>query len=139
MASGAGVIEESVEQSPEAVRRRFHVPADVIWWIIAFALGTLHIRLFRFSITDIDGMSYLDMGDAYLRGDWKTAINGYWSPLYGIIQALALKIIHPGTYWEYPCTQIVNVLMYILSIAAFEFMLRQLDAFRRARVGAESE
>ena len=26
---------------------------------------------------DPDGISYLDMGDAYLRGDWSMAINGY--------------------------------------------------------------
>ena len=29
-----------------------------------------------------DGVSYLDIGDAYFRGDWKAAVNAYWSPVY---------------------------------------------------------
>jgi hypothetical protein len=27
-----------------------------------------------------DGISYLDIGDAYWRGDWHMAINAFWSP-----------------------------------------------------------
>lgn len=29
---------------------------------------------------NVDGISYLDMGDAYLRGGWRMLVNGHWSP-----------------------------------------------------------
>jgi hypothetical protein len=28
-----------------------------------------------------DGISIMDMGDQYLRGNWHAALNSYWSPL----------------------------------------------------------
>ena len=48
-----------------------------------------------------DGISYLDMGDAMMRGDWEMAISVYWSPLYPFLQGLALRLFRPTAYSEF--------------------------------------
>ena len=62
--------------APMAARfvRRLHV----FFWVLAVALGLLHAWNGRYEVSP-DGISYLDMGEAYLRGDWAMAVNGYWS------------------------------------------------------------
>lgn len=43
-----------------------------------------------------DGISYIEIGEKIMRGEWKSALNGYWSPLYPLLigTALALSLIH---------------------------------------------
>jgi len=42
-----------------------------------------------------DGVSYMDMGDQYWRGNWHAALNSYWSPLYGWLTELPLRLMRP--------------------------------------------
>ncbi|MBA3714787.1 MAG: hypothetical protein H0W76_20390, partial [Pyrinomonadaceae bacterium] len=67
----------------------------IVFWSIAIVLGALHAWHGRYEISP-DGISYLDMGDAYWRGDFQMAINGYWSPLYSWLLGLALLVIKPS-------------------------------------------
>jgi hypothetical protein len=71
-----------------------------------------------------DGVSYLDMADAYLRGDFHTAINASWNPLYAWFVCLDFLILHPSPYWEYPAIQLLNFGIYGLTLASFEYFLR---------------
>ena len=48
--------------------------------IAAILLGAVQAWACRFQPSTIDLVSYLDVGDAYLRGDWHAALNGYWNP-----------------------------------------------------------
>ena len=49
---------------------------QVGFWGIAILLGALHTYAAATSYSmNADGISYLDIGDAYFRGDWETAIN----------------------------------------------------------------
>jgi hypothetical protein len=95
------------------------------WLATALVLGLLQAWRSRFSMT-YDGISYLDMGDAYLRRDWHTAINGYWNPLYAWLQALARVIFHPSPYWEYPVVHLVDYAIFVLTAFAFEYFLKGL-------------
>jgi len=45
-----------------------------VFYFIAILLGAIQAWNTRFYMTP-DGISYLDIGDAYLRGDWNTAFN----------------------------------------------------------------
>ncbi len=36
-------------------------------------------------VLDIDAISYLHVAERYASGDWQTALNGYWSPLFSWI------------------------------------------------------
>jgi 4-amino-4-deoxy-L-arabinose transferase-like glycosyltransferase len=71
-----------------------------------------------------DGVSYLDIGDAYLRGDWHNAINAYWSPLYSWIVGGFLKIFSPALANEFPLVHLVNFLIYAVALACFSFFLQ---------------
>lgn len=57
-------------------------------------LGLVCAWVFRQTIIS-DGISYLDLGDADLRGDWSAAANAYWSPLYPYLLGAAMRILHP--------------------------------------------
>jgi hypothetical protein len=72
-----------------------------------------------------DGMNYLDMGDAFMRGDWAVAINGTWSPLYGFILGLTMELTKPSIEWEFPTVHAVNFVIFIVALVAFEFFWRQ--------------
>jgi hypothetical protein len=76
-----------------------------------------------------DGISYLDIGDAYWRGDWPTAINAMWSPFYSWLTGLTLLVFQPSPYWEFTVIQLLNFAIYLLSLAAFAFFLRELRRF----------
>lgn len=72
-----------------------------------------------------DGINYLDMGDAYLRGDWGTAINGVWSPLYSWILGIVLRVAKPGLAWEFAAVHLVNFAIFVLTLVCFEYFWRQ--------------
>lgn len=79
-----------------------------------------------------DGISYLDMGDAFLRGDWAMAINAVWSPLYSWILGTAMWIVAPSPRWEIPLVHLVNFGIYVLALICFGFFWRRLiDVARR--------
>ena len=79
------------------------------------------------------GVSYLDMGDAFFRGDWATAINGLWSPLYSLPLGLALRILKPSASFEFPLVHLVNYAIYLCALIAFDFFLKELIRVRRER------
>lgn len=70
-----------------------------------------------------DGVCYLDISDAYLRGDWRNALNGYWSPLYSWILGFFLALLRPTLKWEFPVVHLADFLIYLISLGAFEFCL----------------
>lgn len=95
------------------------------WIAVALTLGLAQAWRGRFYM-NFDGISYLDMGDAYLRGDWHTAINGYFNPLYAWLQAFARFLLRPSMYWEYPVVHLVNFGVFVAATFAFDYFLRGL-------------
>ena len=75
----------------------------ILFLLVAVALGLIEVWVFRHNIKDVDGISYLDMGDAYLRGDWMTAINGLWSPFYAWILGLSMLALKTSPYLRILC------------------------------------
>jgi hypothetical protein len=94
-------------------------------WLLAISLGAIHAGADRFYM-NADGISYIDMGGAYWRGDWTTAINGYWSPLYSWLVGLFLWLFTPTPYWEFPVVHVVNFIAYLVALACFHVFLREL-------------
>jgi hypothetical protein len=74
----------------------------------------------------LDGISYLDMADAYIRADWGMALNGLWSPLYSWILGLAMLAVKPSPYWEFATLQAVNFAVFLFALFCFEFFLNEL-------------
>ncbi|HYG12463.1 MAG TPA: hypothetical protein VD835_21185, partial [Pyrinomonadaceae bacterium] len=80
-----------------------------------------------------DGIAYLDIGDAYWRGDWAAAVNAMWSPFYSWLTGLTLRLIQPSPFQEFTVVRLLNFALYLLSLAAFVFLLRELERFCRTQ------
>lgn len=108
--------EEAV--SPRAVRR-----LRLVFWAAGISLAILQCWERRFQLWD-DGVSYLDIADAYMRGDFRHAVNAYWSPMYSWILGVALRVFHPSAYSESTLVHAVNVLIFLFALAGFDFLVR---------------
>jgi len=97
------------------------------WLVLAGLLGSLQAVYFRTSMNP-DGIAYLDMGDAYLRGDWATALRSHWSPLYAWILGAVLRLVQPSPSVEFPLVHLVNLFIYCLALGAFTFLIREVLA-----------
>jgi 4-amino-4-deoxy-L-arabinose transferase-like glycosyltransferase len=108
--------------------------------ILALGLGAAHttVAVLKQSINE-DGIGYLDLGDALMRGDWDMAVNGIWSPLYAAFLGLVLKLFDPGIRWEFPAAQITNFIIYALALICFEYFWRQLTARYRQQVNLQPD
>lgn len=103
-----------------------------LYWSLAIGLGALRAwPAARNHSMNEDGISYLDVADAYLRGDWAAAINGYWSPLYSWLLGIAMYLVNPSPYWEFSLVHIVNFLIYLSALICFDFFWRELREVRQ--------
>ncbi len=89
------------------------------FWTVAILLGVFQAWTNRYRLASDDAIAYLDIGDAYLRGEWKEAINGYWSPLYYWLLGLTISVLNPSPYWEFFVVKIVNFLIYLFALVRF--------------------
>lgn len=105
---------------------------------LAVVLALLSAWAGRYAMTH-DGISYLDMSRAVLRGDWPHAINGHWSPLYPWVLALAFAVVRPEARWAFPLVHAVNVGLFLTALAAFDFFLRQVLIYRTTASPDRSE
>src|SRR3954452_16849970 len=85
-----------------------------------------------------DGVSYLDIADAWRHGHWDRALNEYWSPLYSWLLALWLMLVRPSPAHEYAAVHALNVVIFALALVAFAYLLEALLALARRRAGAPS-
>ena len=98
--------------------------------LVAVMFGAIHAWGGRFAM-NADGISYLDIADAYVRGDWQAAVSSVWSPLYSWLLAVGLSVLSPTPYWEFPAVQLVNFAIFLGALASFDFFVRQLLRSRR--------
>lgn len=106
----------------------------ISFWIIGIVLGAWQAWEARNHMS-ADGMSYIDVADAYLQGDWRMAVNGFWGPLYSWLLGLAMFILKPSPYYEFTVVHIVNFLIYLCTIGCFHFFILQLIHYHRPQPG----
>lgn len=106
---------------------------EVGFWLLAIGLGFVHVWADHHYLVNADAMSYLDIAEAYLRRDWNTAVNAYWSPLYSWLIAIALLIIKPSPYWKFTVLHLVNFGMYLFALGCFSFLAREIVRAHRQR------
>jgi hypothetical protein len=71
------------------------------------------------------------MADAYLRGDWRAALIGLWSPLYPWLLALMMFFFTPASQWEFTAVHALNLLIYLIELGTFSvFMFEFLRAIK---------
>src|ERR1041385_6100136 len=84
--------------------------------IVGIAAAAIQASLSRNYLSSPDGVSYLDIADSYLRGDWHSAVNAYWSPLYSWLLAAVLFIFKPSGQNEFAVVKVVNFLAFLLAL-----------------------
>src|SRR5260370_2799538 len=110
----------------------------VVFWAIAIVAGFLQAWAARFWLSP-DATNYLDIASTYLRADWKHAVNGYWSPFFSWVLALAMGVFHSGPVSECTLLDCVNFGGMLIALGCFEFFLRGLLVVRRKFLGVTGE
>jgi hypothetical protein len=118
---------EEISQRERSLLRKIRIA----FWCAAVIFGFAQAWDSRFTMNS-DGISYLDLGDAYARGGWKMALSTYWSPMYPWLMGMAKIAFKPSAYSEFTVVHLLNFAIFLLSLVAFELMLRELDRFRSA-------
>lgn len=113
------LAEQDKQRDVVLVQRSFR------WAIAGFALIDSWIGRFRMNP---DGVSYLDMGDQYWKGNWHAALNCYWSPLFSWLTGLMFGVTKPTARWEYPEVHLLGFAIFIATLFCFEFFWRELLA-----------
>ena len=104
------------------------------FWMAAVTLGGLHTwAAARSHSMNADGISYLDMGDAYLRGDWEMATDSVWSPMYAWVLGVTMRFLNPPMHLEFPVVHIVNFAIYLIALVCFVYFWRQVMRYHRTR------
>jgi hypothetical protein len=98
---------------------------------IALLAGVLQAWAFRYDANP-DGVAYLDVADAYRERRWADAPNGYWSPLYSWLLAIAGALLRLPPSADFVLAHIVNLAAYVAALLAFEYLLRGIDAIPTA-------
>lgn len=80
----------------------------------------------RFSLGP-DGVSYLDLGEFWLKGDIEKAVNGYWNPIYPILLATACRFV-PDPIHEPLMAHVVNFAVLALNLFLFSRLLARARA-----------
>ena len=106
-------------------QKRVHTSVRVFFWTLAIVLGMIQAWRYRFT-GSADGISYLDIGQAYFRGDWSHAINAYWSPFYSWLLGLAVITLRPSPVWLLGVQKLVNFIIFVGSLACFDYFLHEL-------------
>src|SRR5262245_18931740 len=98
--------------------------ATAAWLVFALVLGALQAVCFRTSMNP-DGIAYLDMGDAYLSGEWSTALRSHRSRLYAWLLGATMRLVKPAPNAEFPLVHLVNLVIYVLALAAFAVLMHE--------------
>jgi hypothetical protein len=89
-----------------------------ILFVLIFGLARAWVE--RFSL-DADGISYLDLSDAFTRRDWHNFLNAYWSPLYPILLGISRLVLPTSKRWELPSAHLLNFAIYAAALGCFEY------------------
>ena len=115
-----------------------------LFWLTALLLGFLqawarrHVSADGLAYMGPDGISYLDIGNAYMRGDWYVAVNAMWSPFYSWLAGMWLQLFKPSPFWEFTVVRLLNFLIYVVALFSFAYFLRALRRDRQLRINDAS-
>jgi 4-amino-4-deoxy-L-arabinose transferase-like glycosyltransferase len=70
-----------------------------------------------------DGVTYMDISDAYRRGHWAAAMNSYRSPVYSWILAPAMALTQATPDAEFGAVHAVNFIIFVVTLLCFHFLL----------------
>lgn len=107
--------------------RAFHWGLLALMRAAVVLLGALQLWFYRYAQNN-DGMHYLDIARKYAQGDFAGAVNAFWSPLYSWLFVPAYTVFNVGPVYEFQAAHLLNFILFLAALLAFEFFLRQLFA-----------
>src|SRR5882672_10855013 len=87
---------------------------------VVLLVGLCRAWIGRFSL-NTDGVSNLDLSDAFRRHDWQGFLNAYWSPLYPMLLGIGRTILPASKPGELIAVHVVNFFIYVVALVCFEF------------------
>ncbi|HEY7316608.1 MAG TPA: hypothetical protein VIE89_03470 [Candidatus Binatia bacterium] len=132
MNTGGAILSLIADREPNSLDASFGSRTDrqLILRIIAIAcivsccLVALDLWDKR-DLFDPEGITFLDMADAYRRGDWRNALVGLWSPLYPWLLSLVMLFFNPSAQWEFTAVHALNFFIYLVTLASFSVYMRE--------------
>jgi hypothetical protein len=97
------------------------------YFLWAIMIGSWLVEGLSYRYTTLpDGISYFDIASACMKGQWRAAVNAYWSPGYPVLLSFWLSIFHPSAFRELAAIKCFNCLILIVALGCFEYFLRGL-------------
>src|SRR4051794_15972847 len=73
-----------------------------------------------------DGISYLDLSDRWMAGNFGGVVNAYWSPLYPALLAITRFILRPAPRLDFSAAHATNFVVFVIGLMTFSLFLREL-------------
>jgi hypothetical protein len=108
------------------------------FWIIIVCVWLAEAMALRAPL-DADAVSYLDMANSFLSGNWHALVNGYWSPGYPFLLACELKLFHLDRFHQLLAIQFLSFITLIIALVCFECFLSSFIVFRRRLASADDD
>lgn len=75
-----------------------------------------------------DGISYLDLSDRWMAGDFNGIVNAYWSPVYPALLAVVRSVVHPAAQFEFSAVHVANFVAFVIGLVTFSLFIQELLA-----------
>lgn len=94
-------------------------------FIVSLVIGAISAWLSR-SVMNPDGISYLDLSDRLLAGNFSGIVNGYWGPVYTALLAAVRFLMRPTASLEFRAVHVANYAAFIIGLITFTLLIREL-------------
>src|SRR5258706_6251035 len=75
-----------------------------------------------------DGISYLDLSDRLMAGDFRGVVNGYWGPAYPALLAAVRLVFRPPIPMEFFAVHVANFIAFLFGLVTFSIFVREVAA-----------
>jgi len=72
-----------------------------------------------------DGISYLDLSDRLLAGNFSGVVNGYWGPVYASLLAAVRFLMRPTAALEFRAVHVANYVAFVIGLITFTLLIRE--------------
>ena len=111
---------------------------QVVLWVVMCSSWVVQ-GLSGSAVFNPDGVSYLDIASACIKGNWGALINGVWSPLYAVLLSFWLFLLRPSACWEARSVRLLNCIILLFALWCFEYLLKGLIEYQETTRTTEEE
>lgn len=106
------------------------------FWSLGIPLALIMAYTTRYFING-DAIVYIEMGEAFRKGDWAGLVNLTYSPGYPVLLGIAQAILNTNPLNELQYLRTANIFCFVLALVACEFVMSFVnrDLERRIKVG----